>query len=86
MAFAVIVRQRWQSFTTAQRTLGVTLGVWWLGAWIELVLSQRYSSHYFSVLAMPTHDQRDRFGDVQKELPRTMITAAAKSAVVMLRL
>lgn len=53
-AFAVIVRQRWQSFTTTQRTLGVTLGVWWLGAWIELVLSQRYSSHYFSVLAMPT--------------------------------
>ena len=53
-AFAVIVRQRWNSLSTMQRTLGVTLSLWWLGAWIELVLSQRYSSHYFSVLAVPT--------------------------------
>lgn len=52
-AFAVIVRQRWNSLSTMQRTVGVTLSLWWLGAWIELVLSQRYSSHYFSVLAVP---------------------------------
>ena len=32
------------------------LGVaaWLLAAWVELALAQRYSSHYFSILALPT--------------------------------
>lgn len=34
--------------------LHALVAVWWLGAWVELALSQRYSSHYFSVLAVPT--------------------------------
>ncbi|MBU3688629.1 MAG: hypothetical protein B7C54_10940 [Acidimicrobiales bacterium mtb01] len=52
--FAVIVRRRWHSLTSTQRALGATIAVWWFAAWIELILSQRYSSHYFSVLAVPT--------------------------------
>jgi hypothetical protein len=30
------------------------LAGWWLAAWIELALSQRYSSHYYSILAVPS--------------------------------
>lgn len=35
------------------RLLGWTLVAWWSAGWIELVLGQRYSSHYFSVVAVP---------------------------------
>ena len=52
--FAAIARHRWHSLTATQRMLGIAIALWWLGAWIELILSQRYSSHYFSVLAVPT--------------------------------
>jgi hypothetical protein len=45
---------RWRTFDRDQRALRLLPPIWFLGAWIELVLSQRYSSHYFSVLAVPT--------------------------------
>lgn len=40
--------------TRRQRHIHVLLGAWWFAAWLELTLTQRYSSHYFSVVAFPT--------------------------------
>jgi hypothetical protein len=37
-----------------QRIVVLCLLAWWSCGWIELVLSQRYSSHYFSVVAVPS--------------------------------
>ena len=37
-----------------QRIIAVLLLAWLTSGWIELVLSQRYSSHYFSVVAVPS--------------------------------
>lgn len=45
---------RWRSLDIDQRVLRALPLVWFVGAWVELVLSQRYSSHYYSVLAVPT--------------------------------
>ena len=45
---------RFRTMSVRTRSLHIVVAVWWIGAWIELVLSQRYSSHYFSVLAVPT--------------------------------
>lgn len=53
-AFVVVSAFRWRVATRIERSLRLLLFAWWLGAWIELVLSQRYSTHYFVVLAVPT--------------------------------
>lgn len=54
VAFFVDMAVRWRSLDGAGRALRAMLGAWWLAAWIELALSQRYSSHYYSILAVPT--------------------------------
>ena len=38
----------------AQRAIRLAIGASIVAAWIELALAQRYSSHYFSVLVLPT--------------------------------
>lgn len=53
-AFVVLSRIEWSRFSTGRRRLHLVLGAWFVGGWIELVVSQRYSSHYFSVIAVPT--------------------------------
>jgi hypothetical protein len=50
----VVTVVRFGRLSGASRGLHLAVAAWWIGAWIELVLSQRYSSHYFSVLAVPT--------------------------------
>ncbi|MET0326315.1 MAG: hypothetical protein ABW219_13915, partial [Ilumatobacteraceae bacterium] len=50
-ALAVV---RWPQLPSAQRAMRLGIAGWWLAAWFELALAQRYSSHYFSVLAVPT--------------------------------
>lgn len=50
----VIAAVRFRHMSGTTRRLHLLVALWWLGAWIELVLSQRYSSHYYSVLAVPT--------------------------------
>jgi len=35
------------------RLLGWTSIAWWAAGWIELTLGQRYSSHYYSIVAVP---------------------------------
>ena len=47
-----IVRRR--TMTPTQHAASIMLVAWFAGGWVELVLGQRYSSHYFSVIAVPT--------------------------------
>jgi uncharacterized protein YqgC (DUF456 family) len=54
IVFLALSAFRWRVALPLERSLRLLLGSWWLGAWIELMLGQRYSSHYFSVLAVPT--------------------------------
>lgn len=54
IVFGVITWGEWSGFSPARRRLHITLTMWFVAAWIELVLAQRYSSHYFSVIAVPT--------------------------------
>lgn len=53
-AFMVLTRVEWSRFSVGRRRLHLVLSAWFVGGWIELVVSQRYSSHYFSVIAVPT--------------------------------
>lgn len=53
-AFMVLSRIEWSRFSAGRRRLHLVLSAWFVGGWIELVVSQRYSSHYFSVIAVPT--------------------------------
>ncbi|MEJ7800528.1 MAG: hypothetical protein WKF60_08420 [Ilumatobacter sp.] len=50
----VVTAVRWRHLDGADRSIRLLAGCWFVAAWIELVLSQRYSSHYFVVLAAPT--------------------------------
>ncbi len=54
VAFMVEMVVRWRALDGPGRALRAMVAGWWLAAWIELALSQRYSSHYFSILAVPT--------------------------------
>ena len=54
VAFMVEMVVRWRALDGTGRALRAMLTGWWLAAWVELALSQRYSSHYFSILAVPT--------------------------------
>jgi len=44
----------WKSLDKFQRVMHPALILWFGTGWIELILGQRYSSHYFSVLAVPS--------------------------------
>lgn len=52
--FGVTAWTRRRTLSPVQRAVAIALAMWWVGGWIELILSQRYSSHYFSVIAVPT--------------------------------
>lgn len=54
VAFFGLTAALWKTFDRRVRAIHLSLVVWFVGAWTELVLSQRYSSHYFSILALPT--------------------------------
>ena len=53
-SFTVVTAAVWRTQTRRVRVIHSCIGLWFLGAWTELVMSQRYSGHYFSVLAVPT--------------------------------
>jgi hypothetical protein len=53
IAFAFSTWMNWKLIEKFQRLMHVALILWFCTGWIELVLGQRYSSHYFSVLAVP---------------------------------
>ncbi len=54
VSFAVVTAGLWRILDRRERAIHVGLWIWFTGAWTELVLGQRYSSHYFAVLAVPT--------------------------------
>jgi hypothetical protein len=54
LAFITLAWVRRHRFDPLQRVLTFVLLGWFVGGWIELILGQRYSSHYFSVIAVPT--------------------------------
>jgi hypothetical protein len=54
LAFAVTVGAIWNEADFRSRVLHLGLIAWWGAAWVELVLSQRYSAEYFVVTSVPT--------------------------------
>ena len=60
LSFAIILMSLvmlwlfWQTMSHRQKTLYIGSIFWLIGGWIELILSQRYSTHYFVVIAVPT--------------------------------
>jgi hypothetical protein len=54
VSFVLITAALWRSQSARTRVIHLCIGLWFLGAWTELVMSQRYSGHYFSILAIPT--------------------------------
>ena len=54
IAFFGLTAALWRSMSRRHRTIHIGLTVWFFGAWAELIAGQRYSSHYFSILAIPT--------------------------------
>ena len=53
-AFFGVMFALWRPMSRRQRALHLAITVWFVGAWAELVAGQRYSSHYYSILAFPT--------------------------------
>jgi hypothetical protein len=53
LAFAVTVGAIWSTADLRSRLLHLGLIGWWLAAWLELVLSQRYSAEYFVITSVP---------------------------------
>jgi len=60
LSFAIILTSLvmlglyWRTMSHRQKTLYIGSIFWLIGGWIELILSQRYSTHYFVVIAVPT--------------------------------
>ncbi|MEI7753366.1 MAG: hypothetical protein WCJ32_02965 [Actinomycetota bacterium] len=54
VAFVVMTIALWRTLERRERAVHASISLWFVGAWVELVLGQRYSSHYFAVLAVPT--------------------------------
>jgi hypothetical protein len=53
VAFVLLGMSRWDRLSTVARRLQVLLPIWWVAAWFEIILTQRYSSHYFVVTSVP---------------------------------
>lgn len=53
LAFAITTIAKWRSSKRDQRVLHLALLAWWAASWVELMVSQRYSSHYFSISSWP---------------------------------
>ena len=54
VAFAALTWALWRDLDRARRIVHVGLLAWWVAGWWEMVLSQRYSTHYYAVIAVPT--------------------------------
>jgi len=53
VGFVLAGMMRSKGLTRTQRHVQVALPLWWLAGWLEIVLTQRYSSHYFVVTSVP---------------------------------
>lgn len=54
VAFVALTAALWPTFDRRSRAIHLSITIWFIGAWAELIAGQRYSSHYFSILAIPT--------------------------------
>jgi len=54
LAFVVLTVVGWPNFGHKVRVTHAALLVWLAGGWFELITGQRYSTHYFVVIAAPT--------------------------------
>jgi hypothetical protein len=54
VAFVGLTWLRWHHLDRQVRIIHVGLVAWWTAGWFELVLSQRYSAHYYIVVGIPT--------------------------------
>jgi len=54
LAFAVVTVVGWPNFEYKVRVTHAALLGWLAGGWFQLVTGQRYSTHYFAVIAAPT--------------------------------
>ncbi|MCU1395670.1 MAG: hypothetical protein JWM34_4098 [Ilumatobacteraceae bacterium] len=54
VAFVAITIGLWRAMSRQERFVHLALCLWFVGAWAELVAGQRYSTHYYSILALPT--------------------------------
>ena len=73
---------RWPQLPPAQRVLRLGIGAWVVAAWLELALAQRYSSHYFSILALPTWlAAATAVADAVALAPSRRIRPAARAAI-----
>ncbi len=45
---------KWKAWDTRSRVVHGALAAWWAASWIDLVVTQRYSTHYFAVSSVPT--------------------------------
>jgi hypothetical protein len=54
LATAIATVVGWREWSHTRRLAHVAVLAWWAAAWLELMLTERYSSHYFSVTAVPT--------------------------------
>jgi hypothetical protein len=54
VAFVAVTCALWRPLSRRERFAHLGVSVWFVGAWSELVLGQRYSTHYYSILAVPT--------------------------------
>lgn len=91
VAAIVLAVVTWRRSSVRARALQLGLIGWWAAAWIELTASQRYSSHYFSVLALPTAllatvagvSLLDLAGDLRRSTTWRWTSAAPGLAVVI---
>jgi hypothetical protein len=54
LAFGVTVGSIWNALDLRSRVFHLGLIAWWVAAWVELALSQRFSAEYFVVTTVPT--------------------------------
>jgi len=53
-AFVCLTITEWLRFDRKTRIVHLTLLGWFIGGWFQLVSGERYSAHYFSVIAAPS--------------------------------
>ena len=53
-AFVAFVYATWPRASTRERAMNLSLLGWLAAAWLEQILNQRYSAHYFVINAIPT--------------------------------
>lgn len=52
--FITLLIKNWTSMTEAKKITNGAVLLWFVAAWVELIISQRYSSHYFVIPTIPT--------------------------------